>query len=75
MAGVWGPRGGKMKTVLFVDDIGLPRLDRTESQPTLELVRQLIETGGFYNVDKPGEFTKVIDMRVMRNCVCFAFSF
>lgn len=35
---------------IFVDDINLPQQDQFSSQPALEVLRQYIDSGGFYDV-------------------------
>ncbi|KAH8095108.1 dynein light chain binding protein [Aureococcus anophagefferens] len=53
-------RGGK-KMTFFLDDLSMPEVNVWGDQPTLELVRQLIETSGvcFLDKDKRGDFKNI----------------
>ncbi|KAJ3415371.1 Dynein heavy chain 6, axonemal, partial [Chytridiales sp. JEL 0842] len=47
-----GAPSGSNKIVLFVDDLNMPKLDTYGSQPPIELLRQYIDFGGFYDREK-----------------------
>ena len=57
----FGPPSGK-KMVLFVDDFSMPDINKWGDQITLEIVRQLIEFSGVYNLAKPGEWKSIVDL-------------
>jgi len=63
---LYGPPPGK-KMLLFIDDINMPQLDRFGAQPPVELLRQVIDQGGFYDLKKLF-LTKVIDTQFI--CAC-----
>eukprot|EP00826_Nyctotherus_ovalis_P049308 TRINITY_DN5945_c0_g2_i2.p1 TRINITY_DN5945_c0_g2~~TRINITY_DN5945_c0_g2_i2.p1 ORF type:complete len:663 (+),score=132.43 TRINITY_DN5945_c0_g2_i2:95-2083(+) len=60
----YGPSKGR-KGVIFVDDVNMPEADQFEVQGPLELLRQWMDYGGWYDVDKEHKFKSVVS-------VCFA---
>jgi dynein heavy chain len=62
----FGPPGGK-KMMVFFDDMSMPLINTWGDQPTLEIVRQLIEDGGFrfLEKDKRGDFKTCEDLEFL----------
>lgn len=59
MQGVYVPVGGK-QMLTFMDDLNMPAKDTFGSQPALELIRQWIDYGFWYDRQKQTpKFVKV----------------
>ena len=61
-----GPPSGK-KMIFHFDDINMPKLDLYGAQPPNELLRQIIDQGGFYDLKKH-QFKQVIDCCLVASC-------
>ncbi|ORY49032.1 hypothetical protein BCR33DRAFT_714104 [Rhizoclosmatium globosum] len=60
--GVFGPPVGK-KFVIFVDDLNMPMLDNLcGAQPPIELLRQWLDYGGWYDRKAVGKFMELVDL-------------
>ncbi|KAJ3395883.1 Dynein heavy chain 1, axonemal [Lobulomyces angularis] len=59
--GVFGPPVGR-KYVLFVDDLNMPMLDICGAQPPVELLRQWMDCGGWYDRKNVGKFMEIVDI-------------
>ena len=64
MGSVFGPSAGKSMS-MFIDDLNLPEINIWGDQCTNEFFRSLIELKGFYNLERPGDFTTLVDIQYM----------
>ncbi|KAI6649612.1 Dynein heavy chain 1, axonemal [Oopsacas minuta] len=62
---VSGPPLGK-KSIIFIDDLNLPEKERYGAQPPIELIRQWMDHGGWYDMKAVGVFKNILDI----NFIC-----
>lgn len=61
-----GPPSGK-KMIFHIDDINMPKHDEFGAQPPCELLRQVIDQGGFYDLKKH-TLKQIIDSCMVASC-------
>lgn len=59
--GVFGPRPNEF-CVIFIDDMNMPESEEYGAQPPIEILRQFLDQGGWYD-RKDNSFRKLIDCR------------
>jgi len=59
--GVLGPPPNR-RCVIFVDDLNMPMREQYGAQPPIELLRQWMDYGGWYN-RKQNTFTQIVDVQ------------
>ena len=64
MGSVFGPPVGK-NMMIFVDDVSQPEINKWGDQVTNEFFRSLIESKGFYSLERPGDFHSILDIKYM----------
>jgi dynein heavy chain, axonemal len=59
---VFGP-SLKRKGIIFVDDLNMPQKEKYGAQPPIELLRQWMDHGGWYDIDtQEKEFRRIVDI-------------
>ncbi|TKS70983.1 Dynein heavy chain 1, axonemal [Collichthys lucidus] len=59
--GVFGPPVGKY-FIFFIDDLNMPMLETYGAQPPIELLRQWMDHGGWYDRKQIGTFKHIVDI-------------
>lgn len=59
--GVYGPKVPGHRLAVFIDDLNMPAKEKYGAQPPIEVLRQVIDNGGYYDV-KTNEFISLIEL-------------
>ena len=57
--GVYGPKNPSNHLLIFIDDLNMPVKEKFGAQPSLEMMRQIIDQRGFYS-EKTLEFSNIV---------------
>jgi dynein heavy chain len=61
----FGPRFGT-RCVVYVDDLNMPKLEKYGAQPPVEILRQMVDGGGWYDrKDNKHPFRNIVDTMVV----------
>ena len=58
-----GPRSGKERLVVFIDDVNMPAVDEYGTQQPNALLKQILERGGFYDRGKDKTWKNLRDVQ------------
>jgi dynein heavy chain, axonemal len=61
--GVYGPPLGQ-QAIVFVDDMNMPEVETYGAQPPLELLRQMIDAAGWYNL-REMKWQTIVDTTIL----------
>jgi dynein heavy chain len=55
-----------MRCIIFVDDLNMPKKENYGAQPPIEILRQLVDQGGWYDrADNKHPFRNIIDTMII----------
>ena len=57
--GVYGPKNPNNHLLIFIDDLNMPVKEKFGAQPSIEMMRQIMDSNGFYN-EKTLEFSLIV---------------
>lgn len=57
--GEYGPKNPSNHLLIFIDDLNMPVKEKFGAQPALEMMRQIMDSNGYYN-EKTSEFSKIV---------------